>query len=170
MIWIVSKRVSGSESELKCRHQFIENVTQVRVSPWNKRVCAANRRFQSPVEFYQCASNKGEYGIIITAHINEVLAIVENVLTNKKALVIVNSCIIKNYIKNKYLGIVKARNSQSKLFFARQERSNTGVLLNYIDNVGTFGFATSVSERELFIHRKEGLIKAIRLAFDEVLE
>ena len=103
MIWIVSKRVSGSESELKCRHQFIENVTQVRVSPWNKRVCAANRRFQSPVEFYQCASNKG-------------------------------------------------------------------VLLNYIDNVGTFGFATSVSERELFIHRKEGLIKAIRLAFDEVLE
>lgn len=169
MIWIVSKAASSSEKELVCRHKFIEDVTQASVSPWLERISGVNRFLRPRVGFYQCTSHKGEYGIVITAHINEVPSIVGNVLANKKALVIVNSCIIKKNIRNDFLSIVKAKNIQSELFFAKQEVSDSGALVNYIDNVGTFGFGTSASERELFRHRKEGLIKAIRLAFDKVI-
>lgn len=168
MIWIVSKAALSSEKELVYRHRFIEDVTLASVSPWLERTCVFSGFLRIPVVFYQCTSDKGEYGIMITAHINEVPAILGNILTDKKTLVIVNSCIIRKNIRNICLSIVKARNTQSELFFAKQEVSDSGALVNYVDNVGTFEFGTSVSERELFTHRKEGLIKAIRLAFDKV--
>lgn len=169
MIWIVSKAASNSEKEMVCRHYFIEDVTQASVSPWMERTFLINKFPWNSEGFYQCTSDEGEYGIVITAHINEVPVLLENVLTNKKNLVIVNSCIISNDIRNYCMSIVKAKNTQSELYFAKQEILDSGVRVNYIDNVGTFGFGTSVSERELFRHRKEGLVKAISLAFDKVV-
>ena len=168
MIWIVSKKVSISEKELANRHIFIEDITQANVSPWLERTCVLNRFPKSTVGFYQCTSDKGEYGFMITAHIDEVPAIVKNVLTSKRALVVVNSCIVNKNARSYCLNIVKAKNAQSELFFAKQKVLSSGALVNVVNNAGTFRFGTTASERELFMHREEGLIKAIRVAFDKV--
>ena len=122
------------------------------------------------VKFYQCNSEKGEYGFFITAHINvEVQPILLHVLTGKKALVVINSCALNEAIKTQCLNIVKLKNSESELYFAKQTLDENGRALNYYDNVGTFGFPTTVSERELFQRRSLGLIKALRTVFEKVV-
>ena len=90
------------------------------------------------------------------------------IFTRHDWLLIVNSCLLKTRYKKDFLDIIKIKNPQSELFFAKQERNDSGFLVNYVDNVGEFGFSTSQSERELFIHRKEGLIKALRLAYERI--
>ena len=90
------------------------------------------------------------------------------VLTNKKALVVVNSCAINEETKEQCLRIVKSKNEGSELYFANQTLDEKGRALNYCDYVGTFGFATTESERELFQKRQLGLTKAIRTVFEKV--
>lgn len=55
------------------------------------------------------------------------------------------------------------------MFFSRQELSESGYKINYIENAGTFGFRSTISERELFQQRKLGLVKAIRTVYDKVI-
>ena len=55
------------------------------------------------------------------------------------------------------------------MFFAKQELSDSGYLMNYIENAGEFGFRSTVSERELFQHRRFGLVKAIRTVYEKVM-
>ena len=67
--------------------------------------------------------------------------------------------------------IVKEINAKSEVYFAMQERkqkSNITYEVNPLDDVGTFGFETTKSERELFRKRKNGLIKALREAYERV--
>lgn len=149
---------------------MIERITSAKVSPWSEHSCKGSRFYSPSVSFFQCLSDKGEYGFIITAHINpEVQPILQHVLTSKKALVVINSCIIKPTTRDVCLRIVRAKNPQSELYFARQELSDSSGLVNYVDNVGTFGFGTTVSERELFQQRRIGLEKAIRTVYDKVV-
>ena len=54
------------------------------------------------------------------------------------------------------------------LFLAHQAPPQAGIFYNYAEDVGTFGFPTTESERELFMHREDGLTRAIRLAFEKV--
>ena len=160
MIWIVSEAVSGSTKELKKRHEYIQEVTKVNVSPWIKRTLSTGKFMWRTVNIYQCASRK--------AHIEEVPIILKETITSKRAIVVVNSCIMKKSVGRDCLSFVKKQNGSSRLFFAKQEMSHSGALVNFTDNVGTFGFSTTLSERELYIHRNDNIIKAITLSYNEV--
>lgn len=170
MIWIVSKALVTSEDELNNRHRFVKDITQSEVSPWSLHCCQSNRWLQKSIEYFQCTSHKGEYGVVITGHMNiEVQPILQHVLTNKKALVVINSCEIKKSAKEECFRIVTEKNKHSEMFFSRQELSESGYKINYIESAGTFGFRSTISERELFQQRKLGLVKAIRMVYDKVV-
>lgn len=170
MNWIVSDKALSSVNELTNRTEFIQEIAQTKVTRWSEQSCKGSRLLSSPVKFYQCNSKKGEYGFFITAHINiEVQPILLHVLTKKKAFVVINSCAMSEATKAQCLSIVKSKNSGSELYFAKQTLDETGRALNYYDNVGAFGFATTVSERELFQNRKLGLTKALRTVFEKVV-
>lgn len=169
VIWVVSKSICSSQDELDCRHQYIRKVTKAEVSPWSESSCEYKRLgFRRMCQFYICRSKKGEYGIVITAHVQEVEAIFEQVASRKRAIVVINSCEIDKMFSRAFLLKVKQKNSSSELFFAYQEKESNGILVNYADNVGTFGFSTTLSERLLFRHRHNGLLKAIRESFKKV--
>ena len=169
MIWIVSKALVTSE-ELVHRHQFIQEITQARVSPWSECNCKSNRWPYKSIGYYCCTSDKGEYGFFITAHMNmEVQPILQQVLSQKKALVVINSCAIQKSTKIGCARIVAEKSPRSEVFFAKQELSDSGYLMNYIENAGEFGFRSTVSERELFQHRRFGLVKAIRTVYEKVM-
>ena len=70
MIWVVSKSLVASKEELDSRHQIIQEITQAKVTPWTKQCCIGARWPYRLIEFYQCTSQKGEYGLVITAHMN----------------------------------------------------------------------------------------------------
>lgn len=173
MIWIVSKNSVQSEDDLKNRRQYIIDITQTEVSSWKESECDSGRSIKPNVKFYQCTSKKSEYGVVITAHINEVQPILDKVLSTKKALVVINSCAINKQTQVDINTLVKKKNLYSELLFAKQEKKVTSIGLydlNYVDDVGTFGFGTTQSERELFQQRKLGLTKAIRFVFEKVME
>ena len=116
MIWIVSKEATKSADELPYRHEFIEDVTQARVSPWQERACAVDCSLQRPVAFYQCVSQKGEYGLVITAHIKEIPSLIHYVATEKRAIIAINSCVLQKPIFRIILckaEVVRRRNNES---------------------------------------------------------
>ncbi len=169
MNWIVSDKAVSSINQLTNRAEFIQEITQTKVTPWCEYTCKGQGLFRPSIKFFQCRSEKGEYGFFITAHINiEVQPILRHVLTSKKALIIINSCALNEEIKMQCMDIVKSKNSGSELYFAKQTFDEEGYALNYYDDVGTFGFATTASERELFQNRSLGLIKALRTVFEKV--
>ena len=171
MIWIVSESVCGTQEELCMRHQYIEEVSLANVSRWKRNDCEYiyTSHGRTRVGFYQCKSDKDEYGINITAHIGEAISILKEVLTQKRAIVVINSCIIDKKIIQIIFEFVKQKNTNTELYFAKQEKGFDGKYMNIISAVGNFGFITSKSERLLFKNRSLGLIKAMRTAFDKCL-
>ena len=168
MIWLVSNALVIPE-ELPLRHQFIQEITGSKVSKWGKYNCLGNRRFTKAIEYYRCTSDKGEYGVFITAHMNlEIQPILQQVLSRKKALVIINSCAMEKKSKLDCINIVKGKNPNSEIFYAKQELSASGLLMNYIEDAGEFGFQSTMSERELFQQRRLGLVNAIRTVYEKV--
>jgi hypothetical protein len=169
VIWVVSKEICNTQQELECRLKYIKDVTGAQVSAWSYYECAIKRLGIVPAKlgFYKCQSYKGEYGVVITAHINEVSAIINSILDKKRAIVVINSCKLENGISKKILDLVIERNRQSEFFFAKQTKDENGHLVNCVDNLGEFGFNTTLSERKLFRQRKNGLVKAIRASFDK---
>ena len=169
MIWIISSKVCRDKEEENSRYQFIKEVAGAKVSSLEKYFFEY-RNFPNPnqlVEFMQCKSDKGEYGFFITSHNNEVIPILQKVLTGKRAVVVINTCVTDKRLERAIYNIVKKDNCNSEIYFATQERNEKGILVNYIDNLGDFGFQTSRSERCLFRNRSKGLIKAIRVVFDK---
>lgn len=170
MNWIVSDSLLSEEGELARRAVIIQKLTRAMVSPWREQSCDGVYLISPTVKYHRCGSKKGEHGFFITAHINtEVQPILQHVLTNKKALVVINSCALEGKEKDRCLELIKTRNPQSELFFAEQTFEKDGVEINYYDNVGTFGFPTTKSERELFQKRDMGLERAIRTVFEKVV-
>ena len=170
MIWVVSKSLVASKEELDSRHQIIQEITQAKVTPWTKQCCIGARWPYRLIEFYQCTSQKGEYGLVITAHMNiEVQPILQQILSQKKALVVINSCEIQKSAKEECYRIITSKNLWSEMYFAKQEVSDSGYRINYMENVGAFGFPTTLSERELFQQRRLGVVKAIRAVYDKVV-
>ena len=100
--------------------------------------------------------------------VTEVQAILQQVLLRKRARVVINSCKINRNVQNECLRIITSKNPRSEMYFAKQEMIDSGELINYMDNVGAFGFKTTLSERELFQQRQLGLVKAIRMVYDKV--
>lgn len=170
MIWIVSKAVSNSDTELLQRLQYINDVTGVAPSKWIEGKSISYGIFQHSSQYYICRTKKGEYGVSITAHIGEVEPILNSILSSKRAIVIVNSCMLNSRTGERIYKLVQSKNRLSELYFAKQEKikgSDTS-RVNYVDKVGDFGFGTTKSERELFMNRSLGLIPAIRASFDKI--
>lgn len=167
MIWIVSKAVSNSDAELSQRLQYIKDITGVVPSKWIEEKCISYGILQRSSQYYICRTKKGEYGVNITAHINEVEPILDSVLSFKRAIVIINSCMLSSDRGERIYRLVKSKNQLSELYFAKQEKTK-GSRINYVDKVGDFGFGTTKSERELFMNRSLGLIPAIRASFEKI--
>ena len=170
MIWIVSSSVAGTDENISARHEYIELVSQAHVSPWQKHVAEADRDgyIKPIVEYYQCRSENGEYGIVPTAHIDESITILNAIRNDKKTIYALNTCIVSDNFKLELLHTIKHYNLQSELYLARQKKGAEGKYFNYAENLGTFGFSTTRSEREVFMHREKGLTQAIRLAFEKI--
>lgn len=98
----------------------------------------------------------------------EIQPILQQVLSRKKALVIINSCAMEEKSKLDCINIIKGKNPNSEIFYAKQELSASGCLMNYIEDAGEFGFRSTMSERELFQQRRLGLVKAIRTVYEKV--
>ena len=168
MIWMVSKALVTPE-ELPLRHQFIQEITGGKVFKWVECNCPSNRRSTKAIGYYRCTSDKGEYGVFITAHMNlEIQPILQQVLFQKKSLVVINSCAMEKNSRLNCINIVKDKNPNSEIFYAKQELSASGLLMNYIEDAGEFGFQSTMSERELFQQRRLGLVKAIRTVYEKV--
>ena len=111
MIWIVSKKTLKNEDELSKRHEYIFDITQARTSKWQKSICFDQNvqgKIVKDIEYYRCKSYQGEYGIILTAHIDEVISILKSELSKrKKAYVIINSCKLFNAKRDEVIKTVR---------------------------------------------------------------
>ena len=160
MIWIVTKSLVHTDQELIKRREYILDVADCKVTQW------IEDKSVSGIQFFRCVSQKGEYGIFISAHmISEVPAILEALVPRKRSVIVINSCEVKKSEIEKCVSIVKQRNNSSIVYWSKQEHKNE-FLVSYMDDVGTFGFSTTVSERELFQNRSLGLMAGIKTSFE----
>lgn len=159
VIWIVTKSLVHTDQELINRREYISTVTDCKVTQWME-----NKTVQG-IPFFSCISQKGEFGLFISAHmISEVPAILKEVIPRKRSVVVINSCGVKESEIEKCVSIVKQRNNNSIVYWSKQEQINE-FLVSYMDDVGTFGFSTTISERELFQNRRLGLMLGIKKSF-----
>lgn len=170
MVWILAtdKGIAGGVEELAARREFIQSVTVVRVSEW--RYLRIGDKLSQ--RFVCCVSDDGINGIHITAHIDDVfrLCLLNEIWSS--SFVIANTCIWKKGSDKKLLWQMLTLNREIELYFAKQELSldRIGVLHQSVtlNSFGTFGFQTSVSDRELFRNRKKGFVEAMKKAYIKV--
>ena len=170
MKWILGtgKEIILDVSQLEARTEYIRRVTASDVSSWQPIQVDG----KIVPQFICCVSNDDVDGIFITAHINDVHSLFGLRQVCESSIVVANTCIWKNLAHKELLYQLRRNNPNSELYFAKQELSvdamryfrQTTTLLN----VGLFGFQTSLSERELFINRHQGFVKAIHLSFERV--
>lgn len=170
MRWIVSagKDIAVDNSQLAARLDYIRKVTGAETTAW-RGMQVMGYGFK---HFLCCISNDGINGTFITAHIGEVQVICSLREVAGGELVIANSCIWeKSFDKNILCGMMKV-NRNAELWFAKQEVSVEGghVLrqCTTLNNLGEFGFQTSLSERQLFLKRRAGFMPAVHEAFVKV--
>ncbi len=170
MIWIVSSDsdIAGNAGQLAARHRYIEEVTSSVVSPW---------RYQkvNPMEnggFLCCFSSEGLRGTFITAHIAQVSAwcMIKEIYNSE--IIVANTCIWARWGHKRLLKNLMNYNTYANLWFAKQgvdlDRYRTFHKVNTLQNIGSYGFITSKSERLLYKNRHLDLREAIMTAFDKV--
>lgn len=170
MRWIVGAEsdVAVDESQLQARHVFIRDVTGVEVSAWGRIQISV----PVPRRFFHCLSNDGIDGIFITAHIFDVQALCSLPEIYNAGSVVANTCIWERLSHKSLLYSLRSKKQDAQLWFAKQGLSIDASHLfrqsTTLNNVGQFGFQTSLSERKLFMHRKKGLVAGIQASFDRV--
>lgn len=87
----------------------------------------------------------------------------------RNTVLCVDSCAMQKNSRLDCINVVKGKNPHSEIFYAKQELSDAGFLMNYIEDAGEFGFRSTVSERELFQQRHLGLVKAIRTVYEKAI-
>jgi hypothetical protein len=168
--WIIGndKDIAVDGIQVRARGDYIQRVTGAEVSAWhfiqvNGQVCK---------EFLCCTSNDGIDGTFITAHIGDVYKIcsLREICIGK--FVVANTCIWERMSHKKLLNSMMSFNRNIELWFAKQELSVDSSRIfrqsTTLNNIGRFGFQTSLSERELFMNRGKGLMEAIRVSFVRV--
>ena len=163
MRWIVGadKDVAVDERQMLARREYIHNVTSADVSAWY-RVQVSNRIF------VYCDSDDKVNGIFITAHNLDVYALCQRPEVYRSEFVVANTCLVEKSAQKALLFQMMRFNRNAKLWFAEQELSVTNRLFwqsTTLNNIGQFGFQTSISERKLFRKRNKGLEQAIRESF-----
>ena len=167
MTWIISagKDIIVDDNQQKARLKYIRQVTKAEVSDWQPIQVNGCR-------FLCCVSNDTLAGTFITAHINEVflLSTIRQICQSK--IIVANTCIVENFNDKKLLFLLCRINPSIELYFAKQELSIDQKRILWqtttLDNVGKFGFQSSLSERELFMSRRKGLEESIKLSFVRV--
>ena len=159
--------MAGDAGEREARLQYIKDVTGDRNILWNQCLFP-----DANFDFYYCVTNDGINGIFITGHINQVLRFCykKHIVTHN--FVVANTCVCRKNVDKEILKDMLAMDANACLYYAKQtlERIPTAspIYSAYIKDVGRFGFKTSKSERLLYQHRNQGLMKAIERGFDLV--
>ena len=170
MRWIVGAEsdIAVNESQLQARHAFIQDITGVEVSAWGRIQISV----PVPRRFFHCLSNDGIDGVFITAHIYDVQALCRLPEIYNAGFVVANTCIWERLSHKSLLDSLRSKNHEVQLWFAKQELSLDSNRLfrqsTTLNNMGQFGFQTSLSERKLFMHRKKGLVAGIQESFNHV--
>lgn len=170
MRWIVSsgEDIAVDGDQLQARRNYIRRVTNADVTAWN--YISVNGQVQK--EFLCCTSRDEVNGTFITAHIGDVYKLCSLREICNSNFVVANTCIWVRTSHKKLLLQMMRDNYEAELFFAKQElfidsnrifRQSTT-----LNSFGQFGFQTSMSERELFRNRNDGLMEAIRESFIRV--
>ncbi len=170
MRWIIGNGndIAVDSNQVRARGDYIQCVTGAEVSAWsfiwvNEQLCK---------EYLCCTSNDEIDGTFITAHIDDVykLCSLREICIGK--FVVANTCIWERMAHKKLLNNMRLFNQDIELWFAKQELSvdDNRILRQSttVNNIGRFGFKTSLSERELFRNRGKGLMEAIRVSFVRV--
>lgn len=169
MRWIVStgKDIYVDNSQLQARLNYIRQVTNAEVTEWKILQIKGTSK-----QFLYCISDDGLNGTFITAHIGEVRLICSLYEVASGNFVIANSCIWEKSLDKQILRDMMKINRSVELWFAKQEVSvESGSMLRQcttLNNMGRFGFHTSLSERQLFTKRRNGFMAAVRDAFVKV--
>ena len=166
MDWILSRSsdVAVDNSQLQARRNFILDVTDANVTKWSQ--FRIDERF-----FFVCVSDDNVNGTFLTAHIGDIKVLCLSEIVTDRKFVVANTCIWEGLLHKKLLSGMRRDGQEIELLFAKQEL--------YVDNrvlrqtttaqkIGEFGFQTTLSERELFRNRKEGLEIAIHKSFERV--
>ena len=171
MQWIFAygDGIEVTPQQLDARLSFIRDVSNADVSPWKPLIV---RGAAIPLPFLTCTSDDGIPGLFITAHVTAVHFLCERLYLRQKDIVVINSCLLIPHYGKHLLEVLSSANPQIELFFAKQEnvypKGPHLAKCVTISNIGEFGFQTSVSERNMFRHRKLGLKNAIYASFDKI--
>lgn len=167
MRWIISngKDIAVDSNQIKARGEYIKRITGATVSDWG--LIQANGK-----GYLYCVSYDGIDGTFITAHIGDVykICLLKEVCTGK--FIVANTCIWEGMSHKILLRSIREVNPNIELWFAKQELSVDANRVfrqsTTLQNFGSFGFQTSLSERELFRNRGKGFVEAISVSFDQV--
>jgi hypothetical protein len=165
--WILGtgKEIVINATQLKARIEYIRQVTKADVSDW--KLIQVNGR-----QFLYCASNDVVDGVFITAHIGDVYMLSTLHQVYESRIIIANTCVWERLADKKLLYQLQRNNSNSDLYFAKQEISVDSMRIfrqtTTLLNVGLLGFQTSLSERELFMNRRRGFEEALKHSFEHV--
>lgn len=169
MRWIVStgKDIYVDNIQLQARLNYIRQVTGAEVTEWRLLKIKGTSK-----QFLYCISDDGLNGTFITAHIGEVQLICSLYEVACGDFVIANSCIWEKSLDKQILRNMMKINRNVELWFAKQEVSiERGHMLRQcttLNNLGQFGFQTSLSERQLFAKRRNGFMAAVHEAYIKV--
>lgn len=164
MRWVISREqnIFGDAEAKSRRKDFIQKVTNSKVSRWNKY----ERRYLS------CYSSDGFDAILLTTHGgSEMEFLCSQPKVHRRDYIFANCCMGTLENVEQLLKILHENNSNAQLFFCRQEFTVLEVdykkttMLNYC---GNFGFPISESEMNLFRFRNRGFQKEIMKAFAPV--
>lgn len=167
MRWILSggKDIAVDSNQIQARRSYIQSVTDAKVSAW--KTIQVNRK-----AFYICESYDEVNGTFITAHIYDVIMLCSLPDICACGFVVANTCIWHKGADKETLKRMRLFNKNIELWFAEQDLfldgSQTFRQSTELNNIGLFGFQTSLSERNLFKNRNKGLVKAIRESFVRV--
>lgn len=170
MRWIIGydKDIAVDSNQVRARRDYIQHVTGAEVTAWSFMLVNGQVRNK-----YLCCTSKDEIdGTFITAHIDDVywLCSLREILNGK--FVIANTCIWKRMSDKTILSNMRNFNQDIELWFAKQELSLDGNRTlresTTLNNVGQFGFRTSLSERKLFMYRRKGFMEALKVSFNRV--
>lgn len=170
MRWILGADpdIAVDATQLQAKRVFIQDLTGVEVSVWG----CTQINVPHPRRFFHCVSNDGVDGVFITAHIFDVQSLCVLPQIYNTGFVVANTCIWERLSHKSLLYSLRSKNQNTELWFAKQELSVDANRLfrqsTTLNNVGQFGFQTSLSERQLFMHRKKGLVAGIQESYDRV--
>jgi len=170
VVWIIDggKAIAVDSNQVRARRRYIEQVTGSQVSNWLPVMLSGGRRSK----YIYCISNDGIDGVFITAHVDDVFSLCSLDDVYKADFVVANTCIWERMADKELLYRMRKENRNIELWYAKQDLSVEGFNIvrqsTTINNIGQFGFQTSLSERELFKHRKKGFMNAIELSFEHV--